>query len=77
MSNGGRKLRNLRANDAIRAFQRLGYSIIRVRGSHYVLKHEQKGLLVLPIHRGAIKTGIIMDALKKAKITVEEFEQHL
>jgi len=50
---------------------------VRTRGSHYMLRHPSRGLLVLPSHRGVIKTGIIMDALKKARITVEEFEEQL
>jgi len=32
---------------------------------------------VIPVHSGAVKVGIIMDALKKAGISVEEFEQLL
>jgi len=73
----GRRLRNLRFQDALRGFERLGYHIQRVRGSHYILKHPEKGLLVLPFHRGAVKTGIILDALKKAGVSAEEFEEVL
>jgi len=32
---------------------------------------------VIPVHKGAVKVGIIMDALKKANISVEEFERFL
>jgi hypothetical protein len=39
------------------------------------LKHPDRGLLVLPFHRGAVKAGIILDALKKAGISTEEFER--
>jgi predicted RNA binding protein YcfA (HicA-like mRNA interferase family) len=51
--------------------------VLRTKGSHYILRHPTRGLLVLPFHRGAIKTGIIMDALKKARLSVEEFEEYL
>jgi predicted RNA binding protein YcfA (HicA-like mRNA interferase family) len=74
---GGRRFRNLRIEQAIRGFERLGYSVQRVRGSHYILKHPDKGLLVLPFHRGAVKAGIIFDALKKAGLSAEEFEEVL
>ena len=77
MPDGGRKLRNLRASDALHAFERLGYTLVRIRGSHHRLRHPTKGQLVLPVHRGRIKTGIIMDAIKKAGITPEEFEELL
>ena len=71
----GRRFRNLRIERAIRGFEHFGYRVERVKGSHYVLKHPSKGLLVLPFHRGAIKAGIILDALKKAGIPAEEFEE--
>ncbi|MBI4234546.1 MAG: type II toxin-antitoxin system HicA family toxin [Chloroflexi bacterium] len=74
MSAGGRRLRNVRANEAIRAFEKLGYVIVRVRGSHYILRHPDKGLLVIPFHRGTVKVGVLLDALKKMGITPEEFE---
>ena len=72
---GGRRFRNLRIERAIRAFERLGYRVERVRGSHYILKHPARGLLVLPFHRGTVKAGIILDALKKAGVSAEEFEE--
>ncbi|MBI2304347.1 MAG: type II toxin-antitoxin system HicA family toxin [Chloroflexi bacterium] len=77
MSDGGRRLRSVRIQRALVAFQRLGYQVVRVRGSHYVLKHATKGMLVLPFHRGTVKVGLLMDALEKAEISVEEFEELL
>ncbi len=77
MPGGGRKLRNLRITETIRAFERLGYRIVRVKGSHHILKHPEKGMLVLPFHRGTVKAGILFDALDKADISVEEFEELL
>ena len=71
----GRRFRNLRIERAIRGFEHFGYRIDRVKGSHYVLKHPHRALLVLPFHRGTIKAGIILDALKKAGISAEEFEE--
>lgn len=61
----------------IAALRRLGYEVVRVKGSHYVMKHPEKGMLVLPFHRGTAKVGIILDALKKAGLSVEEFEELL
>ncbi len=77
MTTGGRKLRNVRVAQAIKAFERLGYVVLRTKGSHYILRHPDRGHLVLPFHHGAIKTGIIMDALKKARISIEQFEDYL
>ena len=77
MSPDGRTLRNVRAERAIRAFERLGYRTTRVKGSHHVLAHPERGVLVLPFHRGTVKTGILLDALKKAGISVQEFQELL
>ena len=77
MSSGGRRLRNVRVRRAIRAFERLGYRVVRIRGSHYVMKHPETGILVLPFHGGAVKAGILLDAIKKANISAEEFEELL
>lgn len=74
MSSGGRRLRNIGAQRAIRAFRRLGYETARVRGSHHILRHPNGSMIVLPMHRGAIKVGILLDAIDRAGITPEEFE---
>ena len=77
MYSGGRRLRNVRAQRAIRAFHRLGYETVRIRGGHHILKHPSRGMVVLPFHRGTLKVGILLDAIEKADITVEEFERLL
>ena len=77
MPDGGRRLRNVKAVEAIRAFERLGYRVVSTKGSHHRLTHPEKRQMVIPVHRGAVKVGIIMDALKKAEISIEEFERFL
>ena len=77
MYSGGKKLRNVRAQRAIRAFHRLGYETRRTQGSHHILKHPTRGMIVIPFHRGAVKVGILLDAIDKAGISVEQFEELL
>lgn len=77
MSSGGRRLRNVRAQRAIRAFHRLGYETVRVRGSHHILRHANGSVLVVPVHRGTVKVGILLDAIERAGISVDEFEELL
>ena len=77
MSSGGRRLRNVRVQRAITAFQRLGYQIARVRGSHYILKRSDGSMIVLPMHRGTVKVGILLDANERAGVSPEEFEELL
>ena len=77
MSLGGRRLRNVRPQRAIRAFHRMGYETVRVRGSHHVLKHPNGNMIVLPVHTGALKVGILLDAIERAGVSPEEFERLL
>ena len=77
MSPGGRKLRNVRVQRAIAAFNRLGYETVRVRGSHHILKHPNGRMIFLPMHRGTVKVGILLDAIERTGISTEEFEELL
>lgn len=77
MAEQGGRLRNVRIREVLRAFGRFGFVVLRVRGSHYILKHPEKGLLVLPFRGGTVKVGILLNALEKAGISVEEFEREL
>jgi predicted RNA binding protein YcfA (HicA-like mRNA interferase family) len=73
---GGRKLRDISGDQAIRAFQRAGYRVVRTRGSHVILEHDLRKPLVIPRHR-RLRTGMIMARIKDAGLTVEEFEELL
>lgn len=57
--------------EAIRALQRLGFVVIRQRGSHVVLRKGSQGCVV-PNHR-EIKIGTLAGLLKQAGVSVDEF----
>jgi predicted RNA binding protein YcfA (HicA-like mRNA interferase family) len=57
--------------EAIRAFERLGFAVVRQRGSHIVLRRAESGCVV-PNHR-EIKTGTLAGILKQAGVSSEEF----
>ena len=76
MSDGGRKLRGLSGERVVRAFERAGYGVSRVRGSHYVLTHPERPAISIPRHR-EVKVGLLMAKIKAAGLTVEEFEELL
>ena len=65
------------AQRAIRAFHRLGFETVRVRGSHHILRHPAGRIIVLPVHGGALKVGLLLDAIERAGLTPEEFEELL
>ena len=76
MTDGGRRLRDIPPERVIRAFERLGYGVARVRGSHYVLKHPDRRTISIPRHR-AVKVGLLLSKIKAAGITPGEFQELL
>lgn len=58
-------------NEAIRALQRLGFIVIRQRGSHVIVRKGSQGCVV-PNH-SEIKTGTLAGLLKQAGVSIDEF----
>jgi predicted RNA binding protein YcfA (HicA-like mRNA interferase family) len=58
-------------SETIRALQRLGFVVIRQRGSHIVLRKESQGCVV-PNHR-EIKVGTLAGLLKQAGVSSDDF----
>ncbi len=58
--------------DAIRAFQKLGYLIDHQTGSHIILRHSQMRRLTVPNHRELAK-GTLRALIREAGLTKEEF----
>ena len=57
--------------EVIRVLERLGFIIVRQRGSHIVMRRGGVGCVV-PNHR-EIKTGTLIGILKQAGVSAEEF----
>ena len=65
------RLPRLSGAEAVRALQRLGFEVVRQRGSHIVMRRGATGCVV-PNHR-EIKVGTLAGALRQAGVSVEEF----
>jgi predicted RNA binding protein YcfA (HicA-like mRNA interferase family) len=65
------KLPVISGEDAIRALERLGFVVMRQRGSHVVLRRGIDGCVV-PKHR-ELKTGTLAGLIKQANISVDDF----
>lgn len=57
--------------EIVKVFKKLGFFIARQRGSHVVLRRENKGC-VIPMHK-EIAIGTLRSAIKQAGITSEDF----
>lgn len=59
----------------VRAFERRSYRIVRTRGSHVYLRHEDGGgLVTVPVHGNRdLPPGTLRNILRQANISVDEF----
>ena len=64
---------------AIRAFERAGFYVHRINGSHHIMKREAwRNRLSIPVHGSQILgKGLLHSQLKAAGLTVEEFNSFL
>jgi predicted RNA binding protein YcfA (HicA-like mRNA interferase family) len=62
------------AKKIIKTLSALGFKIVRKRGSHVVLKHNDGRLTVVPVHAGEeIGTGLLNKIIKDTGLSKEEF----
>ncbi|MCO6428602.1 type II toxin-antitoxin system HicA family toxin [Nitrosomonas communis] len=61
--------------EVVRALERLGFVVVRQRGSHIVMRRGSSGCVV-PSHR-KLKTGTLAGLLKQAGVSTEEFAEAL
>ena len=58
--------------------QKAGFEIIRVKGSHYFLRHPDGRSTVVPVHSGEILgPGITAQILKDCDLTAEDLRNLL
>jgi len=72
-----RELRGVKGRKAVSAFEKAGFKILRQKGSHCLLYKEGSPLLVIPIHPGPLKIGLLKKEIKKSGLSVEKFQELL
>ena len=61
--------------EVVRALEKLGFTSVRQKGSHVVMRRGSSGCVV-PLHR-EIKIGTLSGLLKQAGLTVDDLTQVL
>lgn len=63
------------ADRHIKAFERDGWKVVRITGSHYILAKEGVDFhLAIPYHRGQIiKVGLLKGLIRDAGLTNDEY----
>lgn len=72
------KLPALRGNEVIRVLEKVGFQVIRQKGSHVRMKNEDGRVVTIPVHAGkTIGIGLLGKILRDAELTREEFRELL
>ncbi len=67
------RLPRLKGKELVRALSRLGFSVVRTRGSHVFLKHADGRVTTVPVHSGeVIGPGLLRAILRDIEMTAEE-----
>lgn len=71
-------IHNLKPDRVVKAFEKAGWTVRGQRGSHVILTRAgNPNRLSIPVHKGKpIKKGLLLNQIKKAGLTVEEFLEH-
>ena len=73
------KLPSIPALKAIKCFEKIGYEVVRQKGSHIRLHHttdQQKKPLTVPRHK-TLGRGLLRKLLRDAELTIEQFNSLL
>ncbi len=72
------KLPVVSGSECIRALEKVGYVVVRQKGSHVRLKEKnnKRPSVTVPDHK-ELRPGLLKKILKDADLTVEEFNQLL
>ena len=66
------KLPLISGRQAIKVFVKIGYRVIRQRGSHIRLHHPDKKPITVPDHK-ILGKGLLRKLLRDSELSVEEF----
>ena len=66
----------VRGDQVIKALEKVGFLVVRVRGSHHVLRHADGRGTTVPVHQGRdLAKGTLRNILADAGLTVEELKR--
>jgi predicted RNA binding protein YcfA (HicA-like mRNA interferase family) len=72
------KLRRITGRELIAALERVGFAVVRVRGSHHFLKHPDGRTTVVPVHRGEILgIGLLTKILRDCEMNRDDLQAFL
>ncbi len=68
------RLPALTGNEVVSALEKVGFHLIRQKGTHVRVQHEDGKVVTRPVHAGKnIGRGLLRKILRDAELTREEF----
>ncbi len=62
----------------VRALERAGFKVARIRGSHHIMRHPDGRGTTVPVHQGRdVAKGTFRGILSDVGMSMEELQQHL
>lgn len=67
------KLPALTGKEVVSALEKAGFSVVRVRGSHHLLRHTDGRTTTVPVHAGeTIGPGLLGKILRDCELTRDD-----
>ena len=65
-------------NRLIKALKKMGFDVVRTKGSHHFLQHPDGRCTVVPVHAGeTIGRGLMAQIMRDCDISVEDLKKSL
>ncbi len=69
-------IHNLSGSELISILIKLGFEVVRIKGSHHFLQHSDGRTTTIPVHKGeTIGIGLMMKILRDVEITKVELQK--
>ena len=67
------RLPRLKGKELVRLLEKLGFEIVRTRGSHLFLQHADGRVTTVPVHAGeTLGPGLLRSILRDVELSVED-----
>lgn len=68
------KLPSMTGREIVTALRSVGFKVMRIKGSHHFLQHDDGRVTVVPVHAGeTVGPGLMSKILRDCEMTREEF----
>ena len=63
--------------DLVKVLEKIGFAVVRVKGSHHRLKHSDVRVTTVPLHKNEdLPRGLLRKIIREdLKLEIEEFEK--